>query len=146
MQVQLLQVQTGAATASTSDLATLTCPGVFDFAWQPSLAAEAPPGHAAARAALALADGSCTLLDVRKSSMTAVCSAACSEGGAMALSCEWVHPARDAILASSSNGSLSRLHLGEGGLDVTAQWRGHELEAWVFAGHRHDVRTPGCTL
>lgn len=63
-------------------------------------------------------------------------------GSGMALSCAWDPHCSGRVLASSSNGSLSVVDLGEGGASVASTWHAHDYEAWIVTADSHMVRSP----
>jgi hypothetical protein len=144
-QVQLYEWTDGSKHNCLRAIASLSCPGVFDFKWRPGLctssinnAVGAAQSQAGAIAALALADGSCMLMEGSKRGVKSVAKAEKATGCGMTLSCDWV-PHEQAVLTSSSDGSLSRCIIGEAAFQVVDDWKGHDLEAWVIANDQHMV-------
>ena len=138
VQVDLLQVQQADGALQVSRSATHVCAGVFDFAWQPDVASVNATDRTTA--AVALADGSCSLLTISKDRVTAAASCQAAQDKSMLLSCGWaVATGKDTVLASTSSGHLCVLQAGGDRLASRDQWAGHDLEAWAFVADAREV-------
>lgn len=142
------------------DLSKFDCPGVFDLRWRPcqsnlphvhegpETATGAPDGagnkwgsieDGGELAALALADGSCQLVDIRHDSITAVAAQPDAACGGMNLSCDWSSFGATDVFSSASNGMLSQCRIAESALVQVQQWQAHEMETWMVTCDLHKV-------
>lgn len=142
------------------DLSKFECPGVFDLRWRPCQSTlphvrEGPGNGTGASdgagnewvssedegelAALALADGSCQLVDIRHDSITAVAAQPDAACGGMNLSCDWSRFGATDVFSSASNGMLSQCRIAESALVQVQQWQAHEMETWMVTCDLHKV-------
>ncbi|KAL3132669.1 hypothetical protein ABBQ32_009187 [Trebouxia sp. C0010 RCD-2024] len=102
--------------------------GILDMKWQPVQPA---------RLLAACADGSLHVLMVQPDdkAIHVTRQQAVKASDTMALSLD-INDLGRQVISSSSDGSLSVLQASESAMSVTAQWHGHDLEAWNVAFDR----------
>lgn len=163
LQVQMYGIGSREGSHHLIDLCKIDCPGVFDLRWRPCQShqagvntepvdRQADPSNSGSRqdlireggdmAALALADGSCQLVEIRDVGITAVATQPNAACGGMSLSCDWSTFATTDLFCSSSNGMISQCRVAESALVQTQEWQAHEMEAWMVTCDLHQVLHP----
>lgn len=134
--------ETSSDHAHLQDAGQLACTGVFDLKWQPhgqQSSVDAP----SAMAALALADGSCTLLRAERDRADTVhlsMPARSATSTAMCLFCDWLTAQRsDELITSYSDGTAKHLAVREASVACQRSWQAHDIEAWVAIADPHQV-------
>lgn len=115
---------------------TFPMSGILDMKWQPVQPA---------RLLAACADGSLHVLMVQPDdkAIHVTRQQAVKASDTMALSLD-INDLGRQVISSSSDGSLSVLQASESAMSVTAQWHGHDLEAWNVAFDRWQAPMTAC--
>lgn len=117
-------------------LTEVDVPGIFDMKWRP-----VREGSDNACIALALADGRVSVANVEPTAADnamryAPISSTDVDLQAMVVSLDFSRGPEqrgDELAASTSSGQLSILQVTDSGLQISQQWTGHDMEAWIVA-------------
>lgn len=158
MQIQLFSMTHGDEGGSDLNYgAAIDCSGVFDAKWVGGVhgirgTSSAQQQHSSSTAntesdlmAVALADGSCTLMQAAFSSIQSVSVCEDAAVGGMALSCNW-GPGQDVVYCSSSNGHVASCRVTDANLELETSWAAHDMEVWMVSCDLHRVRLCSCTV
>jgi hypothetical protein len=154
IQVQIYRLQSlSPGTFKLEERCHLDCAGVFDISWRPRCSTEVRQAEiadtddchiheeTALQAAVALADGSCALVQTQLETETIIFQSSGKDPGCtgMTLSCDWNPRVGDEVICSYSDGILCRYVVEDGCIKAAQRWKAHDMETWVASWATHQV-------